>query len=189
MKTKSKMRSSMDAVLERRGESPQRFLVESVWDVECIRDGKTIWTERNKNLCTDEGLNALLNIMFHAATQITTWYVALFNTDTTILASHTYAAPGYTESADYDEATRPEFVEAASTAKSLTNSANKASFTMSATTTIYGAALVGGGSAASTISDAAGGGTLYCASKFTSGKAVEDGDVLKITVTLTGADV
>jgi hypothetical protein len=188
MRTKSSMRSTVEAVMKCARKTPQRFLVESIWEVECIRDGKTIWTERNKNLCTDQGLNALLNIMFHAATQISTWYVALFNTDTTILSSHTYAVPGYTESAAYDEATRPEFVEAASTAKSLTNSANKAEFTMSGTTTIYGAALVGGGSAASTISDTAGGGTLYCASKFTSGKAVEDGDVIKVTVTLTAAD-
>jgi hypothetical protein len=189
MKTKSSMRSRIDGEVERGAKSGQRFLVESVWEVECIRDGKTIWTERNKNLCTDQGLNALLNIMFHAATQITTWYIAIFNTDTTILAAHTYAVPGYTESTAYDEATRPEYVEAASSAKSTTNSANKASFTMSGTTTIYGAALVGGGSAASTKSDTAGGGTLYCASKFTSGKAVEDGDVLKVTVTLTAADV
>jgi hypothetical protein len=189
MKTNHKMGAAIDGEVERGGKSPQRFLVESIWDVECIRDGKTIWTERNKNLCTDEGLNALLNIMFHAVTQITTWYIALFNTDTTILAAHTYAVPGYTESTAYDEATRPEYVEAASSAKSTTNSANKASFTMDASTTIYGAALVGGGTDADTPGDTAGGGCLYCASKFTAGKAVEALDVLKVTVTLTAADV
>jgi hypothetical protein len=181
--------SRFSAMLERKILlKSQRFLVESVWEVECLRNGRLLWTEVNKNLCTDQGLNALLNIMFNEATQITTWYVALFNTNTTILATHTYAVPGYTESTAYDEATRPAFVEVTSTNKSLSNAASKASFTMDATTTIYGAALVGGGSAADTPGDTAGGGTLYCASKFDDAKAVEDDDVLRVTITLTAAD-
>jgi hypothetical protein len=189
MKIMNKMRSAVEAMVERSGlVKPQRFLVESIWETECYRDGKLIWTERNKNLCTDQGLNALLDIMFHASTQITAWYIALFNTDTTILAAHTYAVPGYTESTAYDELTRPAFTEAASSGKSLTNSANKASFTMSGSTTIYGAALVGGGTDEDTKGDTAGSGTLYCASKFTASKAVIASDVLKVTMTLTASD-
>jgi hypothetical protein len=143
---------------------------------------------QDKNLCTYEGLDALLNIMFHASTQITTWYIAIFEDNYTPVNGDTYATPGYNESTAYDEATRPAFVEAAASSRSITNSANKASFTISATKTIYGAALVGGGTGASTKDDTAGGGTLYCSSKFSSSKAVEDDDVLKITVTLTAAD-
>jgi hypothetical protein len=190
MKNKTGLGAKFGAMVERCGLlKPQRFLISSVWDVECYRDGKLIWTERNKNLCTDEGLNALLNIMFHGATQITTWYIALFNTDTTILPTHTYAVPGYTESLAYDELTRPEFVESAASGKSLSNIANKASFTMSSTTTIYGAALVGGGTDADTKGDTAGGSVLYCASKFSTTKPCDAADILKVWCTLTSSDV
>ena len=166
----------------------QRFLAESIWDVEHWRKGKLLGVTRDHNVCTAEGLNKLLDVMFHAATQITTWYILLFNTDTTPADGTTYATPVFTESEAYDEATRQEYVEAAAGSKSITNSANKATFTMDATTTIYGAALVGGGTDANVKSDAAGGGTMYCASKFSSAKSVEDDDILRITVTITASD-
>jgi len=165
-----------------------RFLAESIWDVEHWRKGELLALTRDHNICTDEGLNALLDIMFHGATQITTWYVALFESDTTPAAGTTYATPVYTESAAYTEGARQAFTEAAASSKSITNSASKATFTMNATKTIYGAALVGGGTDATDNTDTAGGGTLYCASKFSSAKSVESGDVLKVTVTITAAD-
>lgn len=167
----------------------QRAAVSSQWQWEHYRDGKLIDQWHETNICTDEGLNALLNIMFHASTQITTWYLLIFETDTTPAAGTTYAVPVFTECTAYTEGTRPEFVEAAASSKSLSNSANKADFTMNATKTIYGAALVGGGSAPTTKGNTAGGGTMYCASKFASSKAVESTDVLKVTCTLTASDV
>ena len=169
--------------------SQGRCSVNSIWEWEHVRDGKVIdtWTERN--VCTDEGLNALLDIMFHAATQITTWYVLIFETDTTPDADTTYAVPVWTECTAYDEATREEYVEAAAAAKSMTNTASKASFTINDTKTIYGAALVGGGADADTKGDAAGGGCCYCASQFSASKAVIATDVLNVTITLSAADV
>ena len=165
-----------------------RFLAESIWDVEHWRKGQLLSRTRDHNICVDEGLNALLDIMFHGATQITTWYVLIFESDTTPSASTTYATPVFTESTAYDEATRPEYNEAAASGKVTTNSANKATFTMNATKTIYGAALVGGGTDADTKGDAAGGGTMYCAAKFASSKSVENADVLKVTISITAAD-
>ncbi len=161
-------------------------MIESVWDFELYRGGKLIDYERVHNLITDEGLNAWLNIMFHGSTQISIWYVVLFSTNTTILSSHTYASPGYTEvNSEVDEATRQEFVESAATAKSLTNSASKALYTFNTSATIYGAALVGGGSAPTTKADTAGGGTLFAAAKFAASKAVADDDILATTVTIS----
>lgn len=166
-----------------------RCRVNSIWDWEHVRNGKVIdrWTEHN--ICVDEGLNALLDIMFHATTQLTTWYVLIFETDTTPAAGTTYATPVWTECTAYTEGTRPEYVEAAASSKSITNSANKATFTINATKTIYGAALVAGGTDANTKGDAAGGGTLYSASKFSSSKSVVSADVLNCTITVTAADV
>lgn len=155
---------------------------------ECYRKGELIWREKTHNLITDEGLNHILNVVLHAATQITTWYCCLVETDTTPAAGQTYASPTYTESTSYDETTRPEYVEANSTAKSTTNSANKAAFTISATKTMYGASLVGGGTAPTTKGNTAGGGTLLCYAKFSSSRAVVDNDVVNLTYTVTSAD-
>lgn len=163
--------------------------VHSIHDVECWRDGKLAWSERNHNIVTTQGLNSILNVQFNGGTQITTWYIGIVETDTTATAAMTYATPVYTESSAYAEATRPAFVEAASTVGVCTNSASKADFTINATKTIYGTALVGGGSAATTKADTAGGGTLFAYAKFSAGKAVVATDVLKVTITITAADV
>jgi hypothetical protein len=164
-------------------------MITSIWDFELYRGGKLIDYERVHNLITDEGLNSWLNIMFNAGTQITTWYVVLFSTDTTILSTHTYAVPGYTEvTAKVDEATRVAFTEATSTAQSITNSASKALYTFNDSETIYGAALVGGGASATTKGDTAGGGTEFAAAKFAASKAVADDDILATTVTITLAN-
>lgn len=180
-----------EATVERAVKGTSRVTAIGVWDIECWdKDGNLKWVIKGlENLVTNEGLDAILNVMFNAATQITTWYVVIFETDTTPAAGHTYAVPVYTESTAYDEATRPEYQEAASSGQSITNSANKATFTISATKTIYGAALVGGGSAPTTKGDTAGGGTLYNSVQFGTAKPVEDNDVLKITVTINSSDV
>ena len=158
------------------------------WIAECYRKGKLIWTEEIHNVWTAEGLNSLLNVYLHAATQIATWYCLIFETDTTPADGTTYATPVFTESTSYDEATRPEYEEAASSAKSITNSANKATFTISATKTIYGAALVGGGTAPTVKGDTTSGGTLAVAGKFATARSVLDGDVINLTYSVTAVD-
>jgi len=159
------------------------------WNLVCFdRTGKPKWGLRNEhNLITNQGKNANLNIMFHGATQITTWYFVLFEADYTPLVTDTYAVPGYTETTAYDEATRPAFVEAESTAQSLDNSANKATFTFNTIKTIYGGALVGGGTDPTVKGDTAGGGTLYSSAKFSENKPVTSGDILKVWITLTAS--
>ncbi len=160
-----------------------------VFEVECFdRDGNLKWRETAPNLITNEGLDHILNTVLHADTQITTWYVAIFEDNHTPAAGDTYATPGYTESTAYTESTRPEYEEAAASSQSVTNSANKATFSINAAKTIYGASLVGGGSAPSTKGDTAGGGTLLCAAKFSSSKSVENGDTLNVTYTVSAAD-
>jgi hypothetical protein len=168
---------------------PQKALIHSIYDVEHWRNGELLSVTRDHNTVTNEGLDSLLGIMFSDVTQITDWYVLIFHTDTTPSSTTTYAVPGFTESnATYDEATRPIYVEPGVVTQSITNTASKATFTMNATATIYGAALIGGGSAATTKGDTAGGGTMYCASQFAASKAVVDDDSLKVSITLTAAD-
>lgn len=185
---KIKISDKCDATIERRIDMKQGIELKAHWEWEHFRDGKRIDSWEYDNVCSDEGLNALLNIMFHAATQITPWYVEIFESDTAPTGATTYAIPVYTPSTAYTEATRPEYIEAAASGKSITNSANKAVFTINATKTIYGASLVGGGTAASTKGDTAGGGTLFSASKFATAKNCVSGDVINTTITITLAD-
>lgn len=188
---KPKFGAIANCEIESQTSAISKLLVGSRWDVECFdKLGRLKWAERNlKNIVTNEGLDAILNIMFNAATQITTWYVAVFESNTTPAAAHTYAVPVYTECTAYDEATRQAYVEAAASSQSITNSANKATLTFNATKTIYGAALVGGGSAPTTKGDTAGGGTLFCSVLFAASRAVVATDVLKVTITITSSDV
>lgn len=158
------------------------------FELEHYRNGKLIGTERCHNIWTDEGLDALLDIMLHGSTQITTWYCVTFENDFTPDGDETYATPGYTECTAIDEATRPAYVEAASSSQSITNSANKAVFTYSSSKTIYGAALVGGGTDGNTKGDTEGGGTLLCVGRFASSRSVVDDDVINLTYTVGAAD-
>ncbi len=160
----------------------------SWWEFEHYRKGKLIDAWEQKNVNTTEGLNHVLNVAFHGETPITAWYMGLFEDNYTPLVTNTYAVPGFTESEAYDEATRPAYVEAEATAKVITNSASKATFTISSTKTIYGAFLCGGGTDGNTKGDAAGGGTLFAASKFATAKEVVDDDVLMVVCSITFAD-
>lgn len=188
-KQKIKASAVADAYVERNISTVERVLMGSSWEWEHWRDGVMIdeWVENN--ICTDEGLNHVLDSAFSVATQITDWYVLIYSTDTTAVAGMTYASPQFTESTHYSEANRPAWQEGGVSAKVITNSGNKASFTMSTAETIYGSGIVGGGTGAATKGDSAGGGVLYNVSPFSSGsRSVVSSDVLKVTVALTIAD-
>ena len=159
-----------------------------VFHVECYGpDGSLKWEDDAKNLVTNEGLNHALDVVLHGTTAIGTWYVAIVESNTSAAAGMTYASPTYTESTAYTEGTRPEYVEAAASSQSTTNSANKASFSINATKTIYGASLVGGGTGATTKGDTAGGGTLFAYGLFSSGRSVVSGDTLQVTYTVSAS--
>jgi len=186
MGEKSGAGNSIHIETERHPNIAENARTGSIWDWECYdKNGGLKWCESVHNLVTNEGLDHYLGVTLSSVTQITSWYVVIFENDHTPAAANTYAIPGYTESSAYDEAARPAWTEAGVSSQSITNSAAKASFTINATKTIYGGALVGGGSAASTTGNTAGGGTLLCLSAFSSGKPVEDDDVIKLTITAT----
>ena len=147
--------------------------------------GNFKWETTSKNLVVDEGLNHALDVLFHGDAAFGTWYIALFEDDHAVVAGNDYAAPGFTESVAYDEATRQEYVEAAAASESITNSANRAVFTMSATKTIYGAALM---SFATKGNTAEAGAVMFCAAQFTNAKSVNDDDTLEVTYTIGSAD-
>ena len=150
-----------------------------------IRNGRVIDEWEDHNLVVNEGLNALLNIMFNGSTQITTWYMGVFEGNYTPVATVTAATitSASTECTAYAAATRPEYVEATASAQSITNSASRASFVFNATKTIYGAFLISNSTKSGTS------GTLFSAAQFGSSKSVVSTDELLLTYTFTASSV
>jgi len=147
--------------------------------------GNFVSETEGENIVTNQGLDHILNVILHETTAKATWYCCLVESDTAAAAGMTYAVPVYTESTAYDEETRPAYVEAAASSQSITNSANKAVFTISATKTIYGASLV---SFATKGNTAESGAVLLCYAKFGASQAVQDDYVVNLTYTLSAAD-
>lgn len=160
-----------------------KFLISSLWEVEVLRDNKVIDYSLTENVCTTEGIDYLLDVMFGGTVATNPWYICPFEDDYTPLITNVYATPGYTESAAYSEGTRQAYIESAASSRSINNIGNEAVFSINATKTIYGGGLV----SVSTKSDA-GVGFLYCSSNF-GAKPVESGDTLKIRLTISGADI
>ena len=148
-----------------------------------VRDGQVIDEWEDKNLVVNEGLNSILGVMFNGATQITTWYLGLFEGNYTPVATVTAATitAASTESTAYDETTRVEYVEAAPASQSITNAASRATFTFNATKTIYGAFLVSNSTKSGTT------GTLFSAARFATSKAVVATDTLLLTYVFNAA--
>lgn len=150
-----------------------------------VRDGKIIDEWEDSNIVVNEGLDNLLSVYFNAGTQITTWYIGVFEANYTPVATVTAATitSASTECIAYDETTRQAYVEAAPASQSITNSANKATFTFNATKTIYGAFLVSASAKSATS------GVLFSAAQFSSPKSVVDNDQLLLTYTFTASSV
>jgi hypothetical protein len=182
--------SSAQGAIESKKLIASGLILKTVWDFECWdRRGNMKWLESDRpNMIVTQGLNHILDSCIDADTQITAWYVIPVETNTDAALAMTYAVPVFTESQAYTEANRQAYDPAAASGGVMTNSASKATFTINDTKTLYGGALVGGGAAASTKGDTAGGGKLFCYSKFSAGKSVESGDTFKITITITIAN-
>lgn len=159
--------------------------VGGVYHGQIVRDGRVIEEFEDHNLVVNQGLNSLLNIYFNGQTQITSWFLGLFEGNYTPVATLTAATVtgSSTECTAYGEATRPEFVEAAAASQSITNSASRATFTFNATKTIYGAFLVSDATKSGTS------GTLFSAARFNSSKSVVSGDQLLLTYTFSASSV
>lgn len=152
---------------------------------ECYdKDGNLKWAAESKNLVVNVGLQYMAGTALDGATAlITAWYIGLYGagasntpaaTDT--LASHA----GWTEITPYS-GNRPAATFAASTNANpsvVTNSASKASYSITSTATVGGAFLASAASGTS--------GTLFSASDFTGGdRAVVNGDTLQVTYTFS----
>lgn len=138
--------------------------------------------EEGPNIIVDEGLDHILNAVLQGETQVDPWYVGIHKANVAVVAGTTGAtvSSATTEivTADVSETVRETYVEVASTAQSITNSASKASYTSLGTVTIYGAWLI----STSTFGDTAG--ILLAGSLFGSSRALVATDELLVTYTI-----
>lgn len=165
-----------------------------IFDVDVVRGGEGLakglrdTSLRFPNGVVNQGLNKILNVQFQSATQITTWYLDLIATGATLAAADTYASHAgwsYTTGTNYSNATRPTWAPAASTAQSSTNSST-VDFTIVATCTIYGIAVVAGSSTKA--DSASGSGVLWATGAFPGGEqSLVNGDTLKVTYTVNAS--
>jgi hypothetical protein len=154
--------------------------------VQQVRGGKVINEFDVSNGITDAGMNALLEAMFHSGSQITTWYIGLVDNagfsafagaDT--MASHA----GWSESSAYSNGTRPQWTCGAAASRQITNAVT-VDFNMNTNGTTIKGLFICGGTGASTKGGSTG--TLWSAAAFGSTVALNSGDVLKVTYTLSG---
>lgn len=159
--------------------------VGGVFHGQIVRDGRVIDEWEDHNLVVNEGLNNLLDVYFHGGTQTGTWYLGLFEGNYTPVATLTAATvtAAATECTAYDEAARQAYDEAAPSAQQITNSASKATFTMNAAKTIYGAFLASASAKSATT------GVLFSAARFGTPKVVADDDQLLLTYTFTASSI
>lgn len=147
--------------------------------VEHFREGQKIGEYEFPNGIVDVGLNKILDVMFGAVTQITSWFIglidnsgfsALANADT--LASH----GGWNEFTNYT-GNRKAWSVGAAASRSITNGTT-ADFAITGTGTLKGIFVSNASSGTS--------GTLWSTAAFGSTVAVANGDTLKVTYTVSG---
>ena len=144
------------------------------------KDGKLKGKYILPNGVTNEGKNNILDVAFHADTQITAWFVGLINNAgfsalaaSDVMNSHA----GWTEFTDYTEGNRVAWPEDAASSESITNSTS-ADFNITGAGTLNGVFLVS--------EDTKGGttGVLWATASFSSPIPVVNTDLLKITYTV-----
>ena len=161
----------------------QSMLIGGYYHGQIVRDGVVIDEWEDHNLVVDQGLNHILNTEFMGSAAISAWYLGLFEGNYTPVAGLTAAGlvAAATESIAYNEATRQLFVGVTSTAKSMTNTAARATFTFNAAKTLYGAFLISDSTKSGTA------GVLFSAARFATAKVVAATDQLLLAYTFNQA--
>lgn len=133
--------------------------------------------EMSKNLVVNGGLDYILKAAIGETAGISNWYIALFTGDVTVAATWTAATftATATEWTAYDESARQTWTKSLVASQGTDSFSNKASFTSSSDSqTVRGAALLSASAKSATS------GTLLAASRFSSDKALDTGEILDV---------
>jgi hypothetical protein len=146
------------------------------------KNGELIGVYKMPNGIVDVGMDMILETMFRAGAQSTTWYIGLvdnagftaFN-DADTMASHA----GWGANGDYVAATRPQWAVNAATGRQITNSST-VDFDINASGTLKGIFIPNENTKGGTS------GTLWATASFSATVSVQNGDTLKVTYTVSG---
>ena len=135
------------------------------------------------NGIVDVGLNSILDVQFHGTSQIATWYIGLVDNsgwtafaDADTLASHA----GWAELTAYTEANLVTWAEDAAASRSISNTTT-ADFSINANNNVKGIFV-----SSNNVKSTGNTGTLWSTAAFSSVVAVQNGDTLKVTYTVSG---
>lgn len=134
------------------------------------------------NGVTDVGMNAMLDVVFHSGSQVTTWYIGLIDNAsfTALAAADTMSShSGWIEATIYSESVRQTWGAGAASSRVTTNSA-QATFSINSSGTLKGVFLTSVSTKSGTT------GTLHSTAAFGSNITVTNGDSVKITYTVSG---
>lgn len=143
------------------------------------RTPKLKWRDGFKNIVVTVGLNKLLDATFKSGLTTPAWYVGLKGSGTMVAGDTMASHAGWAEIAPYSNTNRPTYTPGTIASGSVDNSASKAVFNINATATIVGCFLADNNTVSGTT------GNLYGGGDFSASRAVNNGDTLNITVTLT----
>ncbi len=131
------------------------------------------------SLITTAGLNKLLDATLKTGLTSPAWYVGLKDIGDITLADTMASHAGWATITPYSNSINPAFSPGTIATGSVDNSSSKASFTINATDTVYGAFL--------TTSTVVGGatGTLFGGGDFTLPRSVLSGYTLNVTIIIT----
>jgi len=171
-----------DGGLRMNHNTDMNLAIKNIWTINCYdSNGNLKWGETKKNLVTTEGLDHILSTTFKGGTQITAWYVGLKNAGSVSAGDTMASHAGWTEDVNYSQSVRQTLTLGAVASASVDNTANKAIYSINATSTIAGAFITSNNTKSGTS------GTLYGVVDFSSARSVISGDTLEVTVTLTAA--
>lgn len=151
------------------------------WHVEHHRNGKKIAEWDFKNGIVNVGKNDALNVLFVSGTQHTTWYVGLIDNASfsAFASSDTMAShAGWIENTAYAETNRVTWTPGSSSGQSVTNG-TAFTFTINSGGTLKGVFITTDNTKSGTS------GVLWSTAAFPSPVVVSNGDVFKLTYTVS----
>ena len=161
------------------GTSGLATVLKNFYRVECLNEYNEIkWIETFKNRIVNEGLNHTLDVTLGTADK-NTWYVGLLDSSPNVAPEDTLSDhAGWTEFTAYDETERQLFSTNAASGQSITNTDNKATFTISGDESSLGGIFLVSNSTKSGTD-----GIIYGAGAFSRGnRDLNSEDVIMVTI-------
>lgn len=176
MKQEMNLNDNVGIQLER-----QKAGLRGMFTVELWRDGELLEQLQIPNGITNEGKDYLLDAGFDGGTQQANWYIGLISNSgySAVAAADTMSShAGWSAFTNYSESTRPEWAPDAASSQSISNS-TQANFNITGSGTLKGIFVTSDNTKSGTS------GTLWSTALFSSDLSVVNGDLLKITYTVS----